>query len=160
VQRLNLRGVAKVDFKRGPDGRLHILEINPRFNLWHHLGAVSGVNLPALVYADAVGLPRPVVRAARAGVCWCLLWHDIVVAGETGIPLASWLPWALHCEAKSAVAWDDPMPLLRGVCSLLWSRMGALRAATRVMRRSLIWFCARAARVTRRLQPGREEIRS
>ena len=29
VQRLNLRGVAKVDFKRGPDDKLHILEINP-----------------------------------------------------------------------------------------------------------------------------------
>src|SRR5262249_32072691 len=96
VRRLNLRGVAKVDFKRGPDDRLHILQFTPRFNLWHHLGAVSGVNLPALVYADAVGRPRPAMRAARAGVRWCIMWHDILVAGETGIPLAAWLPWALH----------------------------------------------------------------
>jgi D-aspartate ligase len=160
VQRLNLRGVAKVDFKRGPDDRLHILEINPRFNLWHHLGAVSGVNLPALVYADAVGLPRPAVRAARAGVCWCVMWHDILVAGETGVPLAVWLPWALHCEAKSAVAWDDPMPLLRGVLSLWWSRMRLVRGASSVVRRSLVWFCARVARVVRHRHASREEIRS
>src|SRR5215470_19812901 len=40
-----LTGVAKPDFKRAPDGRLLLLEINPRFNLWHHLGAVAGVNL-------------------------------------------------------------------------------------------------------------------
>jgi len=160
VQRLNLRGVAKVDFKRGPDDRLHILEINPRFNLWHHLGAVSGVNLPALVYADAVGSPRPAVRAARAGVRWCLMWHDILVAGESGIPLAVWLPWALDCEAKSAVAWDDPMPLLRGVLSVWWSRMRVVRAAGRLVSRSRMWICARVARFIRHRHARREEIRS
>ncbi len=45
--RLRLRGVAKADFKRDGRGRLHLLEINPRFNLWHYPGAVAGVNLPA-----------------------------------------------------------------------------------------------------------------
>jgi predicted ATP-grasp superfamily ATP-dependent carboligase len=129
VQRLNLRGVAKVDFKRGPDDKLRILEINPRFNLWHHLGAVAGVNLPALVYADAVGLPRPAVRGARAGVRWCLMWHDIAAARASDIPLAAWLPWALRCEAKSAVAWDDPLPVLCGAWSLWRSRRRAVRAA-------------------------------
>jgi predicted ATP-grasp superfamily ATP-dependent carboligase len=129
VQRLNLRGVAKVDFKRGPDDKLHILEINPRFNLWHHLGAVAGVNLPSLVYADAVGRPRPAVRRARAGVRWCLMWQDISAARACEIPLAVWLPWALRCEAKSAIAWDDPMPVLRGAWSLWRSRTRAARAA-------------------------------
>jgi D-aspartate ligase len=129
VQRLNLRGVAKVDFKRGPDDKLYVLEINPRFNLWHHLGAVAGVNLPALVYADAVGLLRPAVRGARAGVRWCLMWDDISAARASDIPLAVWLPWALRCEAKSAVAWDDPLPVLRGAWSLWWSRTRAVRSA-------------------------------
>ena len=128
VRRLNLRGVAKVDFKRGPDDKLHILEINPRFNLWHHLGAVSGVNLPAIVYADAVGRPRPIARGARAGARWCLMWEDISAARAYEIPLAAWLPWALRCEAKSAVAWDDPMPVLHGAWSLWRSRMRAAEA--------------------------------
>jgi D-aspartate ligase len=30
VRRLGLRGVAKLDFKRAPDGGLHLLEVNPR----------------------------------------------------------------------------------------------------------------------------------
>src|SRR5690606_27186437 len=50
VEKVGLRGVAKLDFKRRPDRELALLEINPRFNLWHHLGAVAGVNLPLIVY--------------------------------------------------------------------------------------------------------------
>ena len=61
VERLALTGVAKLDFKRDPQGNLRLLEINPRFNLWHHAGAIAGVNIPALVYADLAGLPRPPV---------------------------------------------------------------------------------------------------
>ncbi len=57
VAKLNFSGVAKFDFKRAPDGQLHLLEVNPRYNLWHYVGAVAGVNLPALVYGDLLGLP-------------------------------------------------------------------------------------------------------
>jgi D-aspartate ligase len=63
--RLELRGVAKVDFKRAPDRSLYLLEVNPRFNLWHHPGARAGVNLPALVYADLTGRARPARRPVR-----------------------------------------------------------------------------------------------
>lgn len=114
VARLGLRGVAKFDFKRGPDGRLYLLEINPRFNLWHHLGSAAGVNLPALVYADLAGLPRGPVPRARAGVRWCKAWRDAAAAREMRVPLHSWLAWALGAEAKRLVAWDDPLPLLLG----------------------------------------------
>ena len=68
VERIDLRGVAKFDFKRAPDGSLWLLEVNPRFSFWSHPGAVAGVNLPALVFGDLVGRPRPRVRSARPGV--------------------------------------------------------------------------------------------
>jgi predicted ATP-grasp superfamily ATP-dependent carboligase len=127
LARVGLRGVAKVDFKRDDAGRLHLLEINPRFSLWHHAGARAGVNLPALVYADLAGLPRPHVAAARAGVRWCLHKHDARAARESGVSLVRWLPWALACEAKSAVAWDDPLPVLWGFVP--WRFRGAGRPA-------------------------------
>lgn len=111
VRRLQLRGIAKFDFKRGPDGKLHLFEVNPRFNLWHHLGAVAGVNLPALVYADLVGLPRPATGRARAGACWFQPRRDWRAAKASGMGLLPWLRWALRCEAKS-VNWDDPLPYL------------------------------------------------
>jgi len=82
AEKLDLRGVAKFDFKRGPDGRLHLLEINPRFNLWHHLGAAAGVNLPAMVYADLTGLPRP--RAENGARRRPLVLHLEGPAGRAG----------------------------------------------------------------------------
>ena len=110
--RIGLRGVAKFDFKRAPDGSLHLLEVNPRFNLWHHLGALAGVNLPALVYADLTGRARPAAAVARPGPCWCRVDKDRLAAREAGMSTLAWLGWVARCEAKP-LAWDDPMPFLQ-----------------------------------------------
>jgi D-aspartate ligase len=113
VERLGLTGVAKLDFKRDQAGALHLFEINPRFTLWHHPAAVAGVNIPALVYADLTGTPRPATTPAKAGVRWCRAWKDLPAARAAGIPLTTWLPWMVGCEAKSALSWNDPMPVVR-----------------------------------------------
>lgn len=117
LRRIGLRGVAKVDFKRAPDGRLVLLEVNPRFTLWHHAAAVAGVNVPALVYADLVGSARPPGRFARPGVTWCSALPDAVAARHE-MPLAAWARWALGCEAVSGLARDDPGPFLSAT---LWA---------------------------------------
>lgn len=128
--RLGLKGVAKLDFKRAPDGGLRLLEVNARFNLWHHPGALAGVNLPALAYADLTGRPRPAVGAVRPGVRWVHHLQDGLAAREEGVPLRRWLPWALASEAKSTFARDDPMPFVRGV---VWN--GVRRRAQALARR-------------------------
>ena len=115
VARLNLRGVVKVDYKRAPDGRLILLEVNPRFNLWHHPGAVAGVDLPGLVYADLTEAPRPTSPRLRERVAWCHPWHDVRAAAATGMSTLEWLGWAARCETRHDLSWRDPMPFLRGV---------------------------------------------
>jgi CelD/BcsL family acetyltransferase involved in cellulose biosynthesis/predicted ATP-grasp superfamily ATP-dependent carboligase len=129
VERLGLTGVAKLDFKRDQAGTLHLLEINPRFTLWHHPAAVAGVNIPALVYADLTGTPRPATTPAKAGVRWCRAWKDFPAARAAGVPLTRWLPWAFSCEAKSALSWSDPMPLVRSTLFRLLSRNGGRKPA-------------------------------
>lgn len=111
VRILGLEGVAKFDFKRGPDGALHLLEVNPRFNLWHHPGARAGVNIPAMVYADLTGRRRPQPARRRSDIRWCSP-RDFDAARASGVPFVRWLPWALSCEAKAVWAWDDPMPFI------------------------------------------------
>jgi predicted ATP-grasp superfamily ATP-dependent carboligase len=129
LRKLELRGVAKVDFKRDDAGVLHLLEINPRFNLWHHPGALAGVNLPALVHADLTGTPRPPVRREAREVVWCLPLTDLRGAYETGMSPIAWLRWARRCKAVSGLALDDPLPFIRGT---LWQATSRRLWARRV----------------------------
>ena len=128
VARLNLHGVAKLDFKRHPDdGRLYLLEVNPRFNLWHYPGAKAGVNLPELVFRDLVGAPRGPVANVRTGVRWVHPWFDYRAARCQDVPLVRWVPWMLKCETKHAFALDDPLVI---------PRVAATRAVRSLKRRA------------------------
>jgi D-aspartate ligase len=129
VARLGLRGVAKLDFKRDAGGRLHLLEINPRFNLWHYPGALAGVNLPAMVYADLTGRERPPARAEAAGVVWCDPLQDLRAARGAGISPLAWLRWLSGCAAVCGLAREDPQPFLRGK---LWPAVRRRAGADRV----------------------------
>jgi predicted ATP-grasp superfamily ATP-dependent carboligase len=115
VGRLGLRGVAKLDFKRDREGRLWLLEVNPRFTLWHLPGAVAGVNIPALVFADLTGRPRPSARPLRPGTTWCNIRQDFHARKADGLPVGRWAAWALRADARHALAWDDPLPFVAGV---------------------------------------------
>jgi predicted ATP-grasp superfamily ATP-dependent carboligase len=135
VGRLDLRGVAKFDFKRAPNGELLLLEVNPRFSLWSHAGARAGVNLPALVFGDLVGRSRPPIPRARAGVSWCDMIPDAKAARASHVPVARWMAWFLRSDAKAEIALDDPMPFLRG---RLWQERGLVfRKLVRVVRARL-----------------------
>ena len=114
IQLLQLAGVAKLDFKRDSEGRLHLLEVNPRFTLWNHLGAVAGVNLPAIVYADLTGGARPHETDEGRVVTWCDVPQDFSAARAAGLPLWNWGRWAATADIKVDFAWDDPMPFVRG----------------------------------------------
>jgi predicted ATP-grasp superfamily ATP-dependent carboligase len=114
IERIGFRGVAKLDFKRAPDGALHLLEVNPRFTLWTHAGAVAGVNIPAIVHADLTGRPRPPAARARPGVRWIWPSADAAAARASGIPMRRWLPWALRAETNSSFALTDPAPYVLG----------------------------------------------
>jgi predicted ATP-grasp superfamily ATP-dependent carboligase len=113
IEQLGLTGVAKLDFKRDMQGNLRLLEINPRFTLWHHPGALAGVNIPALVYADLTGSPRPAPTRLKVGLRWCRPWKDFPAAREAGEPLFAWARWTISCQAKSTLSLDDPLPFLR-----------------------------------------------
>jgi D-aspartate ligase len=122
---LDLRGVAKVDFKYGPEGCLHLFEINARLTLWAHPGARAGVNLPAIMYADLTGRPRPECRRIT-GVDW-VHPKDVLAARAHGIPTTRWLCWLLRTRPVTGVwKWDDPGPLL----GMLAVRLKGARSST------------------------------
>lgn len=108
LQAIGFTGVAKVDLKADPSGRLHLLEINPRFSLWHHPGAVAGVNIPAVVYHALLGDPCPEAGRARAGVTWCQIWGDRRAARAAGLGSLEWLRFLASTSARRAAHLGDP----------------------------------------------------
>ena len=108
----------KMDFKRDPSSAFHLLEINARFNLWHRLGAVSGVNLPMIAYCDLAGIEGPAGESTyTTDIRWLALANDLRSFlrsyrphGELG-----WLDWIGSLRGRmiyDVFQWDDPVPFL------------------------------------------------
>jgi D-aspartate ligase len=119
VKRMPLKGVFKMDFKRHPrDGSFRLLEVNARFNLWHHLGAANGLNLPQVAYDYLVNGRRPASQGYSCGHRWVWLradyraYRELSARGELG--LAGWL-WSLMRAPNvyELFSWSDPLPFLR-----------------------------------------------
>jgi predicted ATP-grasp superfamily ATP-dependent carboligase/CelD/BcsL family acetyltransferase involved in cellulose biosynthesis len=118
LERLAMVGVVKLDFKRHPDtGRFYLLEVNPRYSLWNHLGAAAGVNLPLSAYKDLAGLPVVPAPPARLGTRWLSLADDartfVRYLGPSGeLSLAGWLSSLRGPKVFDVFAWDDPSPFV------------------------------------------------
>lgn len=116
---LQLGGFFKMDFKRhARAGSYHLLEVNPRVNLWHYVGAKSGVNLPEAAYEYLVRGRRPPPPEARPGLRWLSLpldwaaFRQLNARGE--LSAWRWL-WSL-IEARKVCdlfSWRDPLPFAR-----------------------------------------------
>ena len=118
VKKLGHVGIAKLDFKvDAVTGRYALLEVNPRFNLWHHLGAASGVNLPLIAHADLLGLPLPPSGPLRTGIRWISFDDDLRSFlrdyGPSGeLSVGAWLDSLRGEKVYDVFAWDDPSPLV------------------------------------------------
>jgi len=118
---LRFVGVVKIDFKKDVDrGRFYLLEINPRFSLWHYLGAECGVNLPRLAYADLVGAPSTPQFDYTTGIRWLSFGNDVrtfIRDYHRGGRL-SWSAWLLSLRGKKVYdvfSWRDPYPSVAGL---------------------------------------------
>jgi predicted ATP-grasp superfamily ATP-dependent carboligase len=132
VERIDFRGVVKLDFKEDPrDGKLYLLEANPRVNLWHHPGAVAGVNLPALIYRDLVapGSVRPHTRRARPGVRWMWAFPDLHQQRASGaFRSLRWLREVASAHVVEDLRWSDPLPAVAAVLERLRRRTRSARS--------------------------------
>jgi len=57
VKRLNWTGGAELEMVRDAEGKLWLLEWNPRFPAWIHGATIAGRNMPALLVEAATGTP-------------------------------------------------------------------------------------------------------
>lgn len=67
VRGLRWKGGCEIELLRERDGRVHLIEVNPRFPAWIYLSAASGANLPLGLLRLALG-KEPPTYSYRAGV--------------------------------------------------------------------------------------------
>jgi D-aspartate ligase len=115
IERLEFSGVLKMDWKQDErDGRLYLLEINPRFSLWHHLATVAGLCLPELVYRDCLEPGSAKAEPLQTGARWLSLHADRralrehCASGELSV--ARWLWQLVTADVNEDFALSDPMP--------------------------------------------------
>jgi len=95
------------------EGRLKLLDANPRVWGWHTLGAAAGVDFSYLLWLAASGLPVPPCRA-RPGVRWVRASTDLptvmreVIRGR--LPLGAYLRTLRGPRERAIFALDDPLP--------------------------------------------------
>jgi D-aspartate ligase len=114
LQALRYTGIAEVEFKRDPrDGKLRLLDINPRVWGWHSLCGSAGVDYPYLLWLLTVGEPIPGTKAA-IGVRWVRMTTDAPTAIREifhgRLSVRDYLR-SLRSPLSTAIyASDDPLP--------------------------------------------------
>ena len=78
---LRFDGIVEIEFKRDPrDGRLKLLDINPRVWGWHTLGARAGVDFPVLLWQMIHGAAQIPRMRGRTGTRWVRALTDVPAA--------------------------------------------------------------------------------
>jgi D-aspartate ligase len=132
LQGIGLRGPACVEFKRDArDGRLVLIEANPRFTAGHEIVRHAGVDLALLAYNRRTARPAPPMDHYREGI---RMWHPVEDA-RTFLELrrrgeATWRQWlgsVLHPQHFPLFSWKDPGPSLFSWSGLAWRALRRLR---------------------------------
>jgi len=109
-------GLVEMEYKLDRrDGRLKLLDVNPRTWGSHSIGRRAGVDFPFLLFSDQLGLPVESVRA-RTGIRWVRLTTDVptslleIVRGR--LDWRSFLRSISRFQIEAVFERDDPMPAL------------------------------------------------
>jgi predicted ATP-grasp superfamily ATP-dependent carboligase len=80
VRRLGFSGVCGTEFMPDPrDGRLKLIEVNPRPTLWFSLCRAAGCDIVHHAYRDLIGDPlEPQIGRQRDGVRWQYFLRDLL----------------------------------------------------------------------------------
>jgi len=79
VAATNWRGPLEVEVMCGQDGKMYLIEINPRFPAWIYLSAGAGMNLPEALVKLALGEPQTDLPPVPAGVMFIRYAWDTIV---------------------------------------------------------------------------------
>jgi D-aspartate ligase len=111
---LRFSGMAEIEFKfDARDGRIKLLDVNPRPWTWIGLGAAAGVDFPWIQWQLATGESIPRARG-RVGCAWTHGSRDIIPAGRAmlagTLAATDYVRSLLRPTTHAAYAADDLWP--------------------------------------------------
>jgi D-aspartate ligase len=117
LQAVGMRGLGNIEFKRDSrDGKLILIECNPRFTLSNELARVAGVDLAVLSYRRALGRPADPIVDYRVGLH---LWDPARDIGalpayrrQGELTGRAWAKSLMHRQVFPAFRLDDPAPAI------------------------------------------------
>jgi predicted ATP-grasp superfamily ATP-dependent carboligase len=118
LEGIGFRGFAHVEFKRDPrDGKIKVMECNPRFTVPHELLTRAGIDTSQLVYNHLVGIPLPKVDSYKVGLrLWFPIedyaaYRQLRASGE--LTFWGWLKSLSHPLIIPELSFSDPKPAFR-----------------------------------------------
>jgi predicted ATP-grasp superfamily ATP-dependent carboligase len=115
VRAIGYRGVASAEFKLDPrDGRLKLIELNPRYWQQNALADRCGMNFPLVQFAELTGAEPGIVADFASGVRWVNVHRDIdafrAYRREGALSVWEWLSSLEPPIMTSVFAADDLVP--------------------------------------------------
>jgi predicted ATP-grasp superfamily ATP-dependent carboligase len=123
-QGIGLRGFACVEFKRDErDGRLMLIESNPRFTAATELLHAAGADVALLVYNRLLGRPLPSCSPYRTGLHLWIPGADVRAAREYrragDLTWPAWVRSLLRPQRLPVASLDDPGAVLGAIAHKL-----------------------------------------
>jgi predicted ATP-grasp superfamily ATP-dependent carboligase len=117
LRKLEYYGISEIEFKRDQrDGRLYLIEINPRHWDQHGLGTAVGVNLSEALYRDATGQPGRELHQSSMRKVWigdAELTRHIARVLQGKAPAKDLSILFESNKMPSVFSWSDLGPFLR-----------------------------------------------
>jgi len=137
VDAIGYEGIAEVEFKRDRrDGRLKLMELNPRPTVFCMIADAQGVNLPLAAYDGLAGVPaRTPARVAGPNgrvVRWMDPYRDLLECRRGGpFSVVRWLREASRADVLLWGSRRDPVPLLVAPVQGVFEWLGERRRPAR-----------------------------
>jgi D-aspartate ligase len=127
LEAFHYRGLVMVEFKRDTrNGNYYLIEINPRTVSGNQLGITAGIDLPWIAYRNMAGLDSNETQqpSFRLNVKYVNEEWDVqsfAALRKSGeLSFTGWIRSLRGTQAWALFAWDDPIPLLVGICRFFW----------------------------------------
>lgn len=128
LQSINYNGVVEIEFKFDDRQRCYkLLDVNPRFWTWNYLTQLAGLDLPYLLWQQAMGHVAEETQRGLVGKSWMYVTRDIpaalhdIRAGR--LSALAYLRSVWRASGFAVFAWDDPLPSLVDFPFTLWRRL-------------------------------------